>query len=61
VVFVEDQPGAFRPVQVQAAQLLNGMLAVEGLEDGWAVVVGGAYIVRAVMEGTLSDDAGTSE
>jgi len=59
VVFVEEEPGLFRPVPVTSRTLPDGRVAVEGLSDGQRVVIAGAYAVRSEMESATSEGAGT--
>jgi len=54
VVFVEEEPGLYRPVPVTSHTLPDGRVTVEGLSEGQRVVVAGAYAVRSEMERTAS-------
>lgn len=56
VVFVEEEPGLYRPVPVTSHTLPDGRVTVEGLHDGQRVVVVGAYAVRSVMESSTSSE-----
>lgn len=50
-VFVQEDAGRYRAVQVRAEAVGDGMLAVEGIEAGAQVVTEGAYTLRSLLEG----------
>lgn len=52
VVFLEEEPGVYRPVSVVSYTLPDGRVAVDGLSEGQKIVVSGAYAVRSAMEST---------
>lgn len=48
-VFVEEGPGRYRVVFVDALPLPDGRVAVSGVAEGQPVVVSGAYALRSAM------------
>lgn len=52
VVFIEVEPGVYRPMAVTSHTLPDGRVAVDGLSAGQRIVVAGAYAVRSAMEST---------
>ena len=56
VVFLEEEPGLYRPVPVTSFTLPDGRVVVEGLSEGQRVVVGGAYAVRSAMESGADEE-----
>ena len=49
-VFVEDEAGLFRPVDVTVVPIRPGLVAVQGIPEGARVVVEGAYFLKSTME-----------
>ncbi len=59
VVFVEDGPGRFRPVEVSTGQRFDGRVEiVSGLEEGDRVVARGAFTLKGEL---LKDELGEEE
>lgn len=56
VVFVEKEPGFYKPVAVTSYTLPDGRVAVEGLSEGQKIVVEGAYAVRSAMESAATEE-----
>ncbi|MGD8280617.1 MAG: efflux RND transporter periplasmic adaptor subunit [Gemmatimonadota bacterium] len=59
LVFVEEEPGVYRPAPVVSYTLPDGRVAVDGLPDGQRIVVTGAYAVRSAMESTSESEGET--
>lgn len=57
VVFIEDEPGLYRAVDVGALHLADGSMAVEGIGEGERVVVAGAYAIRSALESQATEEA----
>ncbi len=49
VVFVEDEPRRFKPVEVEWLRTVNGLAVIEGVADGTRVVTSGAFFVQSEL------------
>ncbi|NOZ11815.1 MAG: efflux RND transporter periplasmic adaptor subunit [Gammaproteobacteria bacterium] len=49
VVFIEDKPGRFKPVEVKVTKTIGDMMVIEGVRPGAKVVVQGAFFVQSEL------------
>ncbi len=49
VVFVEKEPGHFKPVEVRVVRSLNGQVVIDGLKPGARVVTKGAFFIQSEL------------
>lgn len=49
VVFIEEEPGHFKSVEVEVIRSYNGLAVIEGIEPGTRVVVKGAFFVQSEL------------
>jgi len=49
VMVEQDEPGEFKPVEVELLRVSNGMAVIEGIDAGTPVVVQGAFFVQSEL------------
>lgn len=49
VVFVEDEPGRYKPVEVEVTGTVRGLAVIEGIAPGTRVVTQGAFFVQSEL------------
>lgn len=49
VMVEQDEPGEFKPVEVELLRISNGMAVIEGMDAGTPVVVQGAFFVQSEL------------